>query len=72
MTLSFIKLLQLAYLLDPDDLGGDWMLEHAADELLELQLLVLVLVAHVVHLRHHSCQVNLNRIRKTFGPDQEK
>jgi hypothetical protein len=49
------------------------MLEHAADELLELQLLVLVLVAHVVHLRHHSRQVNLNQIEiYTIGPDQRE
>jgi hypothetical protein len=46
------------------------VLEHAADELLELQLLVLVLVAHVVHLRHHCSQVNLNQIEKTIGPGQ--
>ncbi len=56
--------MQLAYLLDPDDLGGDRMLEHAADELFELQLLILVLVAHVVHLSHHSRQVNLKKIKK--------
>jgi hypothetical protein len=42
------------------------MLEHAAYELLELQLLVLVLVAHVVHLRHHCSQVNLNQIEKYY------
>jgi hypothetical protein len=56
---SLKKLLKLAYLFDPEDLGGDWMLEHAAYELLPLQLLILVLVAHVVHLRHHCSQVNL-------------
>jgi hypothetical protein len=35
------------------------MLEHAAYELLPLQLLILVLVAHVVHLSHHRGQINL-------------
>ncbi len=53
------ELFELAYLFNPEDLGGDWMLEHAAYELLPLQLLILVLVAHVVHLSHHRCQVNL-------------
>jgi hypothetical protein len=53
------KLLKPAYLFDPEDLGGDGVLEHAAYELLPLQLLILVLVAHVVHLRHHCSQVNL-------------
>ncbi len=42
------------------------MLEHAAYELLKLQLLVLVLVAHVVHLRHHCSQINLNQIEKYY------
>ncbi len=53
------KFLKLAYLFDPEYLGGDGVFEHAAYELLPLQLLILVLVAHVVHLSHHCRQVNL-------------
>ncbi len=61
---SLKKLFELAYFFDPEDLGGDRMLEHAAYELLPLQLLILVLVAHVVHLRHHCSQINLQNRRE--------
>jgi hypothetical protein len=47
------------------------MLEHAADELLPLQLLILVLVAHVVHLSHHCGQVNLQNRREKLSRPQE-
>ncbi len=65
------KLFELAYFFDPEDLGGDWMLEHAAYELLPLQLLILVLVSHVVHLRHHCSQVNLQNRRGKLSRPQE-
>ncbi len=45
---------RLAYLLDPDYLRGDRVLQHALDELLQLQLLVLVLVSNMVHLSHNG------------------
>ncbi len=47
------------------------MLEHAAYKLLPLQLLILVLVAHVVHLRHHCSQVNLQNRREKLSRPQE-
>ena len=62
-----LNLLQLTNLLDPKNLGCDGMLQHALDELLELQLLVLVLVASLEHLSHHGGQVHLyasNRLLK--------
>ena len=54
-----LNLLQLTNLLDPKNLGCDGMVQHAPDELLELQFLVLVGIPLLEHLSHHGGQVHL-------------
>ena len=55
--------------LDLEDLGRDRVIDHAALELVQLQLLVAVGIALLEHLGHHRGKVNLevlNQIRPSI------